>query len=185
MAGIQTDFYGAAAVTPGDGRPREIARILDKDDNGYFKDVYVYTQPSNVRQPIADQFANNLLTATATTTQEQGIIRIGGTTPTITIPTPTATTDDGKILTLLAVTAGVKTITAGTNKIYDSGSPALAADSGTNTQAGVAPTAHTNITLEGVGANVQLIACQGAWYVMPLLNGVNDVNGVGTPIIDY
>ncbi len=41
MAGAVTDFYGTATVTPGDGRPRELGRILDRNDNLYMNNGYL------------------------------------------------------------------------------------------------------------------------------------------------
>lgn len=42
MAGIAVDFHNAAAAVPGDGRPRECKRILDRDDNLYMNNGYLY-----------------------------------------------------------------------------------------------------------------------------------------------
>lgn len=57
MAGIQLDFYGQAAVVPGDGRPREVARILDKDDNIYSNDTYIYLT-NGTRQSVREIVEN-------------------------------------------------------------------------------------------------------------------------------
>lgn len=42
MAGIKRDFFGTSVATPGDGRPREVARILDRADNLYMNNGYLY-----------------------------------------------------------------------------------------------------------------------------------------------
>lgn len=41
MAGAVTDFFGTATVTPGDGRPRELGRILDRNDDLYMNNGYL------------------------------------------------------------------------------------------------------------------------------------------------
>lgn len=41
MAGITHDFAGLAVVSPGNASGKEFARILDRECNGYFNDVYL------------------------------------------------------------------------------------------------------------------------------------------------
>lgn len=175
MAGIKTDYKFAAVTTPGDGRPKELGAILDRDNNGYFNDVYVYTT-NGTRRAIGDDFDITTISATSTTTQKRGTIRLAGAATTITIPTPTTGTDDGLRLHFINATADAKSITAGANNIFDLGDPS--ADNGVS--AGTTPAQRTTMTLTGIGATATLVAIGGKWFT-----AARTLNGGATISVAY
>lgn len=72
-----------------------------------------------------------------------------------TLATPTATTDDGKVLTVSSTTAHAHTITTAANKIAGGGTTALG---------------DTLTFAAKEGASCTIVAYQGLWYVLALVN---------------
>ena len=160
MAGITHDVRGSAAATPGDGRPRELGRILDREDNGYFRDVYLYTFDKDGvslgRTNVGPTVRRITVASTSTQTGiTNGTLILTGASTAQTIPVPAA---DGDRLLIINKNAGSNTVTAGSNKIYDDGVVDL------NGIINRTPAAQTTVTLKGVGAFIELIGANSLWF---------------------
>lgn len=170
MAGIQLDFAGDAPVTPGDGRPRELGRILDKDDNAYFKEVYVL-DTEGARRAVGPRLTlTSFTTASPTATQKEGTILLGDVTDFI-FPAATAGTDDGKRLLIVSTTASAKLIAPGTfNSLMDFG---------TTTSS---PAQHSEAEMKGVGAMIEFVAAGGKWWA---LAGTQDADNTDSVYVRF
>ena len=110
MSGIRRDpITAAAVVAPGNGNKHPAP--LDRQFNLYVADVFYYDQFRNRRQLGADTGANpTTLTASTTLTAANAsgtyILNNSLAQVVLTLPSPSAATTQGKIITVISVQAG-------------------------------------------------------------------------------
>lgn len=171
MAGIVHDHRNASVATPGDGRGDELGKIIDRAQNGYFENVYVYTlnaAGTAVRSDIrayAYGISRYSVSATTTHTTTNAVITVTGASTTQTIPAPA---NDGDRILVLNKNAGSNAVTAGANAIFDDGIVDL------NNNTNGTPTARTTATLKGIGAFIELTGVNGKWVTT---SGTTDRTG--------
>lgn len=172
MAGITKDHRHASVVTAGDGRGKELGQILDRENNAYVENVYVYTldaagTPSRISARSALGIVRYAVSATTTHTITNGTITLTGSSTAQTIPVPAA---DGDQLIILNKNAGTNTVTAGASKIFDQGTTSAS------------PAAQTTVSLKGIGAFIHLIGVNSVWQTH---SGTLDADNTDTIAVTY
>lgn len=172
MSGAVTDPRGAAAPTPGDGRPKEPGNLVDREFNGMFENVYLYTLNAagsgtriDLRKAVG--VTRYAVSATTTHTATNATIILTGASTAQTIPVPAA---NGDRLIILNNNAGTNTVTASANKIYDQGTTTAS------------PAAQTTVSLKGVGAFIDLIGINSLWWTH---SGTLDAEGTDAIAVTY
>lgn len=152
MSGFTTDrWQGAATVVPGNGIRKFVP--ADRNENGYVKDLYFYDS-ANGRHSLVQTTGLVPATLAATTTltlaQSSGTYLLtAGSAEAITLPTPSASTTNGKVITFISTTNQAHTITAGANTMATSAGVRTTATAAT---AGAAPNNALDALISFVGA---------------------------------